>query len=137
MWDIFLLLPSFAFLALLGYSSPRTRQQVQTPTHHRPIMWQTSKFGEIFDWQETMILGCNKNIIATTNRPSAWTDYCNHQYSTFHPQLAKVAILPKTLHILILTGWETIARKSGSLRNNLINGQGGSNEFHISYSEIR
>ena len=27
-WDIFLLLPSFIFLALLGYSSPRTHQQV-------------------------------------------------------------------------------------------------------------
>merc|ERR1712130_986576 len=44
-WDIFLLLPSFIFLAILGYSSPRTRHQ-----------------------------------------------------------LAKVSILPKTLHILILTG---------------------------------
>ena len=27
-WDIFLLLPSFLFLILLGYSSPRTQQQV-------------------------------------------------------------------------------------------------------------
>jgi len=27
-WDIFLLLPSFIFLVLLGYSSPRTRQQL-------------------------------------------------------------------------------------------------------------
>ena len=28
LWDIFLLLPSFLFLILLGYSSPRTQQQV-------------------------------------------------------------------------------------------------------------
>jgi len=27
-WDIFLLLPSFVFLAILGYSSPRTRHQL-------------------------------------------------------------------------------------------------------------
>jgi len=27
-WDIFLLLPSFVFLVILGYSSPRTRQQL-------------------------------------------------------------------------------------------------------------
>ena len=76
-WDIFLLLPSFVFLLILGYSSPRTRQQVKLS----------------IDRIETML------VVEKSWRTDHGCDYS----STF--QLAKApSILPKTLHLLILTG---------------------------------
>ena len=76
-WDIFLLLPSFVFLLILGYSSPRTRQQVKLS----------------IDRIETMLVVEKRSC----------DDNHGCDYSTF--QLAKApSILPKTLHLLILTG---------------------------------
>ena len=76
-WDIFLLLPSFVFLVILGYCSPRTRQQVKLS----------------IDRIETML------VVEKSWRTDHGCDYS----STF--QLAKApSILPKTLHLLILTG---------------------------------
>ena len=83
MWDIFLLLPSFIFLVLLGYSSPRTRQQVII------ILVKQSMTREDDDGGDEQKDDCDDE---------------HHHHSDLHPQLAKVSILPRTLHLLILTG---------------------------------